>query len=123
MLRRGDPEAAEKHFKHAIEAYDQLKGQLSLSAESNNEPSILSKLDEDILNVFLHYAVLLTTLQRSDDAARARQRLVSIARGSPQLHGQVPKIQRQVDDYIALEQIREERKVRELIGDEGSDFV
>ncbi|KAG6615479.1 Tetratricopeptide TPR2 [Phytophthora cinnamomi] len=119
----GDPEAAEKHFKQAIEAYDQLKGKLSLSADSTSEPSILSKLDEDVLNVFLHYTVLLTTQQRSDDAARARLRLTSIARGSPQLRSQVAKIQRQVDDYLALEGIREQRKLQELKGDGDSDFV
>lgn len=122
-LCSGDMEAAENHFKQAIDAYDQLKGKLSLSADAANEPSVLSKLDEDVLNVFLHYTVLLTTLQRPDDAARARQRLSSIARSSPQLRGQVAKIQRQVIDYIALEGIREQRKLQQLKGDEGSDFV
>ncbi|GMF09572.1 unnamed protein product [Phytophthora lilii] len=119
----GDSEAAEKHFKKAIETYDQLKGHLALSPESDSEPSILFKFDEDILNVFLHYAVFLTTMQRPEDAARARRRLTTIARGSPQLRSQVAKIERQVDDYIALEKIREERKLTEIKGDEGSDFV
>ncbi|KAG2834351.1 hypothetical protein PC129_g3956 [Phytophthora cactorum] len=119
----GDPEAAVEHFKQAIEAYDQLKGKLSLSSDSDKEPSILAKLDEDILNVFLHYAVLLTMLQRPDDAAHARRRLTTIARSSPQLRGQVARIKCQVDDYIALEKIREERKLMEANGDEGSDFV
>ncbi|POM57723.1 Hypothetical protein PHPALM_37730 [Phytophthora palmivora] len=113
----GDLETAEMHFKQAIEIYDQLKGKLSLSPESDKEPSILSKLDEDILNVFLHYAVLLTTQQRPDDAARVRQRLTTVARGSSQLRSQVMKINRQVDDYIALEKIREERKLEETKGD------
>ncbi|KAG6971238.1 hypothetical protein JG688_00004505 [Phytophthora aleatoria] len=49
----GDPEAAVEHFKQAIEAYDQLKGKLSLSSDSDKEPSILAKLDEDILNTML----------------------------------------------------------------------
>ncbi|ETM99752.1 hypothetical protein, variant 2 [Phytophthora nicotianae INRA-310] len=119
----GDPVAAEKHFKQAIEAYDQLKGKLALSSDSDLEASILSKLDEDILNVFLHYTVLLTVLRRPDDATQTRRRLATIARGSPQLRGQVARINRQVDDYIALEKIREERKLVETKVDEESDFV
>ncbi|ETK92004.1 hypothetical protein F441_04629 [Phytophthora nicotianae CJ01A1] len=119
----GDPVAAEKHFKQAIEAYDQLKGKLALSSDSDLEASILSKFDEDILNVFLHYTVLLTVLRRPDDATQTRRRLATIARGSPQLRGQVARINRQVDDYIALEKIREERKLVETKVDEESDFV
>ncbi|KAH7463732.1 hypothetical protein PRIC1_006563 [Phytophthora ramorum] len=116
-----DSEAAEKYFKQAIEVYDQLKGQLSLSPDSDHAPSVLSKLDEDALNVYLHYTLLLTTLQRPEDAARARRRLTTIARGDPQLRGLVAKIERQVDEYIALERIREERKLRELKRGEGSE--
>jgi hypothetical protein len=122
-LSSGDAEAAETHFKQAVEAYDQLRGRLSLSPASENEPSVLSKLDEDALNVFLHYAVLLSTQQRPEDAARARRRLTTIARGSPQLRSQVAKIERQVDDYIALEKIRAERKLMEAKGDDESDYV
>ncbi|OWZ11792.1 hypothetical protein PHMEG_00015141 [Phytophthora megakarya] len=117
-----DNEAAEKYFKQAIETYDQLKGKLSLSHESDHETSILSKLEEDILNVFLHYAVLLSMQHRPDDAARARQRLTTIARGSPQLRNQVAKINQQVDDYIALEKIRQERTLTRSNEDEDSSF-
>jgi hypothetical protein len=67
--------------------------------------------------------VLLSTQQRPEDAARARRRLTTIARGSPQLRSQVAKIERQVDDYIALEKIRAERKLMEAKGDDESDYV
>ncbi|KAG7390430.1 Progesterone-induced-blocking factor 1 [Phytophthora pseudosyringae] len=106
----GDSETAEKHFQQAIEAYDQLKGKLSLSPDSDNDPRVLSKLDENLLNVFLHYVVLLTTLQRPDDAARARRRLSTIARGSPHLRGQVHRA-------------GENPTSAEADGDEDSDFV
>ncbi|TDH71264.1 hypothetical protein CCR75_002811 [Bremia lactucae] len=115
----GDLEAAEKHFHQAIEVYDQVKASISLTPGFENEGRIILKLDEDILNVFLHYVILLTVLQRNDDIERARLRLSTIARNSVQLRGEVAKINCQVDDYIALEKIREERKIRKTKSDEG----
>ncbi|KAL3659713.1 hypothetical protein V7S43_015387 [Phytophthora oleae] len=88
----GDLETAEQHFKQVIKVYDQVKGKLSLSPEAPNKRSDLSKLEEVIIDVLFHYTLLLTTLQRPDDAARARQRLTTIVRGSPKLRTQEKRI-------------------------------
>ncbi|KAK1930195.1 hypothetical protein P3T76_014428 [Phytophthora citrophthora] len=69
-------------------------------------------MDKVIINVFLHYTVLLTVLQRPDDAARARQRLTAIVRSSPILCSQEKNITRQVENIIALVKLDEERKLR-----------
>ncbi|KAL7679913.1 putative tetratricopeptide-like helical domain superfamily [Plasmopara halstedii] len=114
----GNTDSAEKHFENAVKVYEQLKAELSLASESEYDTSALAKLDKSILNVLLHYVVLLVMLQRPDDASRARQRLTTIARASPQLRGQVAKIDCQVEDHIALEKIRMERKLMEAKGDE-----
>ncbi|KAL7994182.1 putative tetratricopeptide-like helical domain superfamily [Plasmopara halstedii] len=105
----GNTDSAEKHFENAVKVYEQLKAELSLASESEYDTSALAKLDKSILNVLLHYVVLLVMLQRPDDASRARQRLTTIARASPQLRGQVAKIDCQVEDHIALEKIRMEQ--------------
>ncbi|CEG39334.1 Tetratricopeptide TPR2 [Plasmopara halstedii] len=80
----GNTDSAEKHFENAVKVYEQLKAELSLASESEYDTSALAKLDKSILNVLLHYVVLL-------------------------LRGQVAKIDCQVEDHIALEKIRMEQ--------------
>lgn len=117
---RGRYEPAEKLFKKAIHLYEKYHGELPDQDPSRSSKRVLAALDNDVSNVFLHYAQLMVSLGRDSEVSLMRERLVKIVRSSPAMQFYEANTLDQFDDLMALHAIRKERRRKRGEGHDSS---
>jgi tetratricopeptide (TPR) repeat protein len=116
LSARGRDDTAERMFNYAIRTYEKCQGHFALSTPSQADASALADLDDAIVAVLLHYAMLLTSLNRQKEVEAIRQRALRLVRNSSALRRRERRIMDGFDDSMKLFSIREERRRKRIDG-------